>query len=134
MPTSLPLNADLSPLSAGLPVNNDDTDSNKSGSSRSDPHHHGGYHSSLLYQHPSHHHHAHVLGPGGKGKQLPKGIYLSTMELLELANDEDSANVRRLDRWVRVRGAVLWDGGDVGRDYYAGREYYVGGDYVGRDY
>ena len=90
-----------SPRSAGLPVNNDDTDSNKSGSSRSDPHHHGGYHSSLHYQHPSHHHHTHVLGPGGKGKQLPKGIYLSTMELLELANDEDSASVRRLDRWVR---------------------------------
>ena len=72
---------------AGLPVSNDETDSNKSGSSHSDPH---AYHSSLLYP-PT-------LPHLGKGKQLPKGIHLSTMELLELANDEDSANARRLDR------------------------------------
>lgn len=73
-------------LGAGLSVSNDDTDSNKSGSSRSDLH---GY-SSLLYQLP------HL----GKGKQLPKGIYLNTMELLDLTNDEDSANVRRMDREI----------------------------------
>lgn len=70
---------------AGLPVSNDETDSNKSGSSHSDPH---TYHTSLLYPHP------HQV----KGKQLPKGMHLNTMELLDLTNDEDSANARRLDR------------------------------------
>lgn len=70
---------------AGLPVSNDETDSNKSGSSHSDP-----YHSTLLYPHQHQ----------PKGKQLPKGMHLNTMELLDLTNDEDSANSRRLDRQV----------------------------------
>ena len=79
-------------------MSNDDTDSNKSGSSRSDPNNPVGSYGSLLYP-PSSHHHAHLTGQGAKGKQLPKGIYLNTMELLELSNDEDNANARRLDRW-----------------------------------
>lgn len=74
------------PLRAGLPVSNDDTDSNKSDSSRSDPHSY-----QILYQPPS-----------SKGKQLPKGIYLNTTELVELANDEDNANSRRLDRYIAL--------------------------------
>ena len=73
-----------SPCRAGLPVSNDETDSNKSGSSHSDPYHH----TTLLYPHQHQ----------GKGKQLPKGMHLNTIELLDLANDEDSANSRRLDR------------------------------------
>ena len=93
---------------AGLPVSNDDTDSNKSGSSRSDPSNHVGSYGSLLYHHPTHHH-THLAGQGAKGKQLPKGIYLNTMELLELSNDEDNANARRLDRWEW--GAIMGGGG-----------------------
>ena len=76
--------------SVGLPVNNDDTDSNKSGSSHSDFHNYQITSTSLMYHPP----------PFSKGKQLPKGIHLNTVELVDISNDNDNAQIRRLDRYM----------------------------------
>jgi len=76
-------------------VNNDDTDSNKSGSSRSDPH--GGHAQPGMLVFPASNMNFQ------KGKQLPRGIYLNTHELVDLSNDSDSTQLRRIDRWVWFR-------------------------------
>ena len=75
-------------LSAGMPVSNDDADSTKSGSSRSDNH------SQPTFHHP------YPIMLVGKGKQLPKGIYLSTAELVELAGTNDPVHLKHLDQSI----------------------------------
>ena len=84
---------------AGLPVSNDDTDSNKSGSSHSDLHAGLSHPGMLVFPAPS--------LAFQKGKQLPRGIYLNTHELVDISNDSESAQLRRLDRCVQTHHVGL---------------------------
>ncbi|XP_064394804.1 REST corepressor 3-like [Halichondria panicea] len=79
-------------ISTGMPISNDDTDSNKSGSSRSET-----FAAPLPIMLPPL-----PLGPGAKGKQLPKGIYLSTHELSSLTNDTSHTFLQQLDREIKL--------------------------------
>lgn len=78
-------------LSAGIPLSNDETESTQSGSSRSDSQ---VFHPPLTLP-PS----AIILG-AGKGKQLPRGMFLSPNEMSALASDTEGTQLRRCDKEI----------------------------------